>query len=155
MKKKFRNNQNWNSSENPSLFPRGETGESKLKPDLLFSRHSDWKRKHRRVCTEVNKLGGAALAARGLRLRQEASGKPLERPLQDSSPSAHSVPTRRTSPPRPKTRADSLTSTKRQFPGTKWIESSFSRPTMPAVLAPPPPQRPPLPPAQDRRGPQL
>lgn len=61
------------------------------------------------------------------------------------------------SPPR-KTRGDSLTSTNRQSPGTKWIESSFSRPTMPAVFAlssPPPPQRPPLPSARDRGGPQL
>ena len=60
------------------------------------------------------------------------------------------------SPPR-KTRGDSLTSTNRQSPGTKWIESSFSRPTMPAVFAlsspPPPPQRPPLPSARDRGGP--
>lgn len=51
---------------------------------------------------------------------------------------------------------DSLTSTSRQLPGTKWMESSFSRPTMPAVFAPPPPpRRPPLPPAPERQGPQL
>ncbi|OWK12502.1 hypothetical protein Celaphus_00003832 [Cervus elaphus hippelaphus] len=57
-----------------------------------------------------------------------------------SSPRHQTLPALRTrlprdvSPPR-KTRANSLTSTNRQSPGTKWIESSFSRPTMPAVFA--------------------
>lgn len=49
--------------------------------------------------------------------------------------------------------APHLTSTSRQLPGTKWIESSFSRPTMPAAFAPSP-SRPQPPPAQHSRGPQ-
>lgn len=54
---------------------------------------------------------------------------------------------------RPGLHAPHLTSTSRQLPGTKWMESSFSRPTMPAVFAPPQ-SRPQPPPAQHSRGPQ-
>lgn len=49
--------------------------------------------------------------------------------------------------------ASNLTSTSWQQPGTKWMESSFSRPTMPAVLTPPR-SRPQPPLAQHSQGPQ-
>lgn len=66
-----------------------------MKPDLIISCRSGRETKHRRVCTEVNKLGGAALVSWGLRLWEDASGKPLEPPPPGSSRSAHLVTPRR------------------------------------------------------------
>lgn len=124
-----------------------QKNQSETRPTRFLPK--DWKSKHWRVCMGVNKLGGAALSSqsweggaratqsRGLGFPQNAQGK--SNPHDQARSPLHSRLLR-------DPQADSLTSTSRQLPGTKWMESSFSRPTMPAVFAPPP-QRPPLPPA--------
>ena len=137
----------------------GETEDKKVKPTYSFPaagleeqtqtgvRRGKQTRWRRPLLPELGRCWddsglGARTAAGGARKTTQA----LPPPRPGSSPSA--LPVARDA------QVDSLTSTSRQLPGTKWIESSFSRPTMPAVFAPQP-QRPPLPPAQDRHGPQL
>lgn len=105
MKKKFREiKQNRKNSEKPLFVPgKGDRRQqNKTRPTRFLPQ--DWKSKHWRVCTKVNKLGGAALSSqswnggagatqsRGLGFLQDAQGKSLEPPRPSSSPSAFPVP---------------------------------------------------------------
>lgn len=127
---------------------------SEIRPTHFLPQH--WYRKPWRACqlggtalAVVNNLGGTALASRGWKGGAEAKSGRRPRLENHSSPrdAAH-LPLR---PRVPDPRADSFTSSSRQFPGTKWMASSFSRPTMPAAFAPPL-RRPPLSPAQIASG---